>query len=287
MTRTDPSRQLGDAALGLSIGSRRLAGQRLLVVGAGQRACDDPDALGNGRAISLLLAREAAMLVCADRDAASAEETASRIRAEGGRASAQVCDIAAADTIPAMLDGAAAAYGGLDGIVVNAGISLGHSLADETARDWDAVMAVNLRAAMLIARGGLPLLEPGGSMVFVSSLASIHPGGRNPAYEASKAGLAALVRAAALEGQARGIRVNGVAPGLIDTPMGRAASARSAGRTSRPLPFGRQGTAWELAHAVLFLIGDEASYVNAQTLFVDGGLGQQVALVEPDGSVAR
>lgn len=287
MSRTDPLRQLNDAALGLSAASRRLAGRRILVVGAGQRVCDDPDAIGNGRAISLLLARQAAMLVCADRDAASAAATVARIQAQGNSASALVCDIAAADAVPTMLDRAAAAFGGLDGIVVNAGISLGHSLADETAEGWDAVMAVNLRAAMLIARGGLPLLEPGGSMVFVSSLASIHPGGRNPAYEASKAGLTALVRAAALEGQARGIRVNGVAPGLIDTPMGRAATMRNNARTARLLPFGRQGTAWELAHAVMFLIGDEASYVNAQTLFVDGGLSQQVVLAEPTGSTAR
>jgi len=283
----DPSRQLGNAALGHTMSGSRLTGRRLLIVGAGQRACDDPQALGNGRAISLLLAREGAALACADRDEGSAAETVARVRAEGGTALIVIADVAAADVVPPMLAQAADALGGLDGIVVNAGISLGRRLAEETGEAWDKVMAVNLRAPMLIARAGLSVLAPGGSMVFVSSLASIHPGGRNPAYEASKAGLAALVRAAALEGQARGIRVNAVAPGLIDTPMGRDASARDASRATRALPFGRQGTAWELAHAVLFLIGDEASYVNAQTLFVDGGLSEHVALAEAADMTTR
>ena len=275
---------LGDAALGLAVACGRLRDRRILIVGAGQRACDDPSALGNGRAISRLLAREGATLVCADRDFGAASETAAAVRAEGGSATTLVADIAEPDAVSAMIEQAAADMDGLDGIVVNAAMSSGRRLADDTAEAWDAVMAVNLRAPMLIAKAGLNLMTPGGSMVFVSSLASIHPGGRSPAYETSKAGLAALVRAVALEGQPRGIRVNAVAPGLIDTPMGRAASARNSSRTARPLPFGRQGTAWELAHAVLFLLGDEASYVNAQTLFVDGGLGEHVALTNPEES---
>lgn len=278
---------LGDAALGLAVACDRVRDRRILIVGAGQRACDDPGALGNGRAISRLLAREGATLVCADRDVDAASETAAAVRAEGGSATILVADIAEPDAVPAMVGQAAADMDGLDGIVVNAAMSSGRHLPDDTAEAWDAVMAVNLRAPMLIAKAGLKLMAPGGSMVFVSSLASIHPGGRNPAYETSKAGLAALVRAAALEGQSRGIRVNAVAPGLIDTPMGRAASARNASRTARPLPFGRQGTAWELAHAVLFLLGDEASYVNAQTLFVDGGLGEHVALTILEESAQR
>ena len=278
----EPRRHMGDAALGRLAACDRLKGRRLLIVGAGQRACDDPKALGNGRAISLLLAREGAALACADRDEASAAETVARVRAEGGTAFVVVADITAPAAVAAMLRNAVDALGGLDGVVVNAGISFGRRLTEETVEAWDEVMAVNLRAPMLIARDSLPLLTPGAAMVLVSSLASVHPGGRSPAYESSKAGLAALVRATALEGQARGIRVNAVAPGLIDTPMGRAASARNEQRTALPLPFGRQGTAWELAHAVLFLMGPEASYVNAQTLFVDGGLGQQVTLTDAE-----
>ncbi|RYY12938.1 MAG: SDR family oxidoreductase [Alphaproteobacteria bacterium] len=272
------SRALNDAALGRSLPCSRLQGRRLLVVGAGQRACDDPDALGNGRAISLLLAREGAGLACADRDVDAAAVTAALVRAEGGSASVIVADVAEAGSVAGMVSQAMSDLDGLDGIVVNAGMSLGRRLQEDTAREWDAVMAVNLRAPMLIAQAALPRMLSGGSIVFVSSLASVHPGGRSPAYEASKAGLAALVRATALEGQPQGIRVNAVAPGLIDTPMGRDASTRNAERATLPLPFGRQGTAWELAYAVLFLVSDEASYVNAQTLFVDGGLSQHVTL---------
>lgn len=281
----EPSRALNDTALGRSVPSCRLKGRRFLVVGAGQRACDDPDALGNGRAISLLLAREGAALACADRDVDAAAATSALVRAEGGNASVIIADIAEVGSIVSMISQAMAHLGGLDGIVVNAGMTLGRRLLDDTAEEWDAVMAVNLRAPMLIAQAALPRLSTGGSMVFVSSLASIHPGGRSPAYEASKAGLAALIRATALEGQPQGIRVNAVAPGLIDTPMGRAASARNAERAKLPLPFGRQGTAWELAHAVLFLASDEASYVNAQTLFVDGGLSQHVTLSTATGTL--
>jgi NAD(P)-dependent dehydrogenase (short-subunit alcohol dehydrogenase family) len=84
--------------------------------------------------------------------------------------------------------------------------------------------------------------------------------------------LPALCRATALEGQAKGIRANVVSPGLIDTPMGRAASAKRPDRAARPLPFQRQGTAWEVAYAALFLMSRDASYINGQDLFVDGGL---------------
>jgi NAD(P)-dependent dehydrogenase (short-subunit alcohol dehydrogenase family) len=110
----------------------------------------------------------------------------------------------------------------------------------------------------------------------MSSLASLRPNGRNPAYEASKAALGALGRSVALAGEPRGIRCNVVAPGLIDTPLGRVASQRRSDR-ARQVPFGRQGTGWEVAYATIFLISNEASYVNAHVLMVDGGLGSGIA----------
>jgi NAD(P)-dependent dehydrogenase (short-subunit alcohol dehydrogenase family) len=165
--------------------------------------------------------------------------------------------------------------GGISAVVMNVGISKGLTLAQETAETWDAVMNVNLRAHMLVTQAALETLEVGGSILLISSLAALSPAGRNPAYEASKAALSALVRAAALDGQERGIRINALAPGVIDTPMGRAATARRPARTAGSLPFGRQGTAWEIGYAALFLISHEASYVNAQTIYVDGGLGSR------------
>jgi NAD(P)-dependent dehydrogenase (short-subunit alcohol dehydrogenase family) len=281
MTPPDPRRQLFAPALGQGPGLGRLAGRSILVLGAGQRpspAGEAQPAVGNGRAMSLLFAREGAAVACADLDLAAAEETARLVRAEGGRAIALQADAAQPESARRLFEAAAEAFGEPSGAVANVGIANGRNLTDEMAGTWDQVMAVNVRAHMLLLQEGLRRMPEGASLLLISSLASTSPAGRNPAYETSKAALAALCRAAALEGQARGIRVNGIAPGLLDTPMGRAASARSPARTSRPLPFGRQGTAWELAHAALFLLSHESSYVNAQMLFMDGGLGSGVGL---------
>ena len=130
--------------------------------------------------------------------------------------------------------------------------------------------AVNLRGAMLTARAALPMLQPGSSVVFISSIAALKPTGRIVAYEASKAALGALIRAVAFEGKERSIRANVVMLGMIDTGLGRSAN-HSSSRTSIAVPLGRHGTAWEVAYAVLFLLSDESAYVTGQTLAVDGG----------------
>jgi NAD(P)-dependent dehydrogenase (short-subunit alcohol dehydrogenase family) len=108
--------------------------------------------------------------------------------------------------------------------------------------------------------------------VFVSSIAGIKPGTGIPAYDASKAGLAGLCRHVAFEGARRGIRANLVVPGLIDTPLGRVASRGRPSRATTVVPLGRQGTAWEVAYATVFLLASESSYVTGQQLVVDGGL---------------
>jgi NAD(P)-dependent dehydrogenase (short-subunit alcohol dehydrogenase family) len=199
------------------------------------------------------------------------------IRAEGGHACAVQGDIAQPDDIAGMFAAAVARLGGLDGMVINAGISDRRPLPDVTAQSWDAIFNVNLRGHMLCAQAALPVLSQGGAIVFISSLAARLPAGRNPAYESSKAGLAALCRATALEGHERDIRANIVLAGLIDTPMGRAASAARPGRATGALPFGRQGSAWDIANAALFLLSDHAAYINGVELPVDGGLGSGIA----------
>ena len=273
----DPVRQLFAPALGRARPAGRMAGRRVLVVGGGQRpTVDEQPPVGNGRAMTLLFAREGAAVACADMDLASAEESAARARREGGRVHALQADVSRPEEITRMVREAVQVLGGLDGLVLNVGIGNTSRFGTETAQAWDAVMDVNLRAHMLCAQAAAEVMEEGGSMVFVSSTASLSPLTGIPAYECSKAALAALGRAAAYATHGRGLRANVIAPGLIDTPLGRDASRNRPARAARPLPFGRQGTGWEVAHATLFLLSSEASYVNGQVLVADGGLSVSV-----------
>lgn len=257
---------------GAAPGRGRLGGRRVLVVGAGQRdyGLDEPP-VGNGRAIALLCAREGARVACADLDRESAEETVRLLRDEGGTASALVADVADPAAVASMVAAAERELGGLDGVVYNVGIGAEHGL-EEAPRQWDTVMNVNLRGAMLTARAALPRLADGAAVVFISSVAGLKPGSRIPVYDASKAALGGLMRHVALEAERRSIRANIVAPGLMDTALGRMASRGRPSRASTPVPLGRQGTGWETAYAVLFLLSDEAAYITGQTIVVDGGL---------------
>jgi NAD(P)-dependent dehydrogenase (short-subunit alcohol dehydrogenase family) len=267
-------RPLSAESRGEAPGRGRLRSRRILVVGGGQRTFDAAtDPIGNGRAMSLLYAREGANVAVADANLASAQETVDRIAGEGGSAFAIQADVTKEDDVARMVDEAIATLGGLDGMVFNVGTFGGTGLRGFDRAEWDRILAINLTGAMLCGREAVERMEEGGSIVLISSIAGFRPGSQLVVYDASKAALGGLMRHLAMVGARRDIRVNIVAPGQVDTPNGRTAGA---GRPSRGrgenLPFRRQATAWEIAYGTLFFMSEESVYVTAQTLGVDSGL---------------
>ena len=265
-------------------GLGRLAGKAAVVVGAGQTP---GETLGNGRAIALLFAREGAGVLCVDRIAERAEETAAMIAGEGGRAFAFAADVTRAADCERFIGEAKARLGRLDILVNNVGIGGGGDgpahKADEAA--FDRILAVNLKGMWLAIRAAIPAMREGGggAIVNISSLAAI-AGGIQVCYEVSKAGVNRLTTSVAQSNARHRIRCNAIQPGLIDTPMAVAGIAGASGRTrdevrterNARVPLGAMGEAWDVAYAALYLASDEAKFVSGAILPVDGAMGVRI-----------
>jgi NAD(P)-dependent dehydrogenase (short-subunit alcohol dehydrogenase family) len=265
-------------------GARRLADKAAVIVGAGQT---EGETVGNGRATALLFARHGARLLLVDRDERSLEATRQAIEAEGGRAEVQVADITRPDDCIALVARALAVLGRIDILHNNVGIGVGDGRPAEVGADaWDRIMDVNLKAMWQTCKEVVPTMreQGGGAIVNISSLAAVAAATTLTAYKVSKAGVNALTQTLATAYARDGIRANAIMPGLIDTPMGVDAPARAVGRSrqdlaearARHVPLGRQGSAWDVAHAALFLASDEAAFITGVVLPVDGG---QAAIV--------
>ena len=236
---------------------------------------------GIGRATALLLAKGGASVVVADVQD-GVRDTAERVRAAGGRAEALVTDCATDEGVQVIVARALEVFGRIDILHANAGITGGLlPKLDTTSADFMEVMRINLLGPWIAIRESLPHMTRGGAIVCTASVAGLRAGAGPIPYSASKAGVVSLVQTVAMSLTGRGIRVNGVAPGLIETPMTAPLfdDARARGREERIgqlNPLRRGGQAEEIAEAVAFLASDAASYVNGQVLAIDGALSSQL-----------
>ncbi len=262
----------------------RLKGKIAVVIGAGQTA---GETIGNGRATSLLFAREGAKVVLVDRDPESVAETQSLIEAEGGASVLVEADATVEDDCRRIAAVALEQYGRIDILQYNAGIGRGdRELSELPEEDWDRIMGVNLTGAFLAVKHTLPVMREQGSGVItcISSVAAI-AAAPYTAYKVSKAGLNALVHAIATRNAKYGIRCNAILPGLLDTPMAIEGHSQALGidreelrkqRQARVPLRGRVGTAWDTAYASLFLASDEAGFITGVLLPVDGGSAARI-----------
>jgi NAD(P)-dependent dehydrogenase (short-subunit alcohol dehydrogenase family) len=248
----------------------RLEGKSVIITGAGS---------GIGRAASLLFTKEGAKLIAVDRSEA-VKETVEQVRKAGGTAEAVTADAGSEKDVIAFIEKAVSAYGRLDAIWANAGVSGGLvPLAEQTVEHWQEVLRVNLIGPFLAIKYSMPhmIKQKSGSIVCTASVAGLKAGASGHPYGASKAGVISLVQTTAYSLSGTGVRINAVCPGLIETGMTKPIfdNARERGtdqKIGQLNPLKRAGQPHELAAMGLFLASDDASYVNGQAIPVDGGL---------------
>lgn len=257
----------------------RLQDKVALITGAGSVA----EGWGNGKATAVLFAREGAKILATDINLEAAEETRRLVEEEGGTCIAHATDVTNAAAVAEMIDVCMSAYGRIDILHNNVGGSVPGGPVEMAEEDWDANIDLNLKSVFLTCKSALPIMEAQGkgAIVNVASIAGMtYYGSDLIAYRASKAGLVQFTRGVAMQYIQRGIRANTVIPGLMYTPLvaHRIAGQYHGGdlektveRRNAMCPMGHMGDAWDVAYAALYLASDEAKYVTATEILVDGG----------------
>jgi len=245
----------------------RLRGKVAIVTGAGS---------GIGRATALRFAAEGAKLVVNDLDADAAARVAKEIGAAGGVASAFPADVADPRQVEALVREASMRFGRLDVLVNNAAAVIPGPLESIADSDWRRSFAVTLDGVFYGIRAALPVMaaQGGGAIINIASGAAVAGEPGLAAYAAAKAAVVNLTKTAAVENAARGVRINTILPGPIETPPLLAAVEATGGRAGweRQIPCGRLGKPEEMAAVALFLASDEASYVHGAAIIADGGV---------------
>ncbi len=237
-----------------------------IVTGGGQ---------GLGREIVLRFLREGVRVVACDMNADTLAQTLALAGEHSARLRTIVQDVTADDAPRDAVQLALQAFGGLDWLVNNAGIGSAKAVHDTTDADWDRYANVNLRSVFRYSREALPHLQAGrGSIVHMASTVGIIGSVATAPYAATKAALGGLTRQMATDYGPRGIRINAVAPGIVETPLTMERVRNNAAFKALivdTVPFPRIGRAEDIANAVYFLCSDQASFINGHTLVVDGG----------------
>lgn len=258
----------------------RLKNKVAIVVGAGQTP---GDTMGNGRATSILYAREGARVLLVDRRFESAEETREMIAKEGGEAIALQVDATREEDCKRLANVCAERFGRIDILHNNVGVGDGDAEVIRLEEGvWDRILNVNMKSVFLTCKHALPLMraQRSGCILNISSIAAVCSVGGLLAYKTSKAGVNAITHQLALANAKYGIRVNAIMPGLMDTPMAIEGISKARGVPKEQLraerdaqvPLGaKMGTAWDIAYASLFLVSDEARFITGVILPVDGG----------------
>jgi NAD(P)-dependent dehydrogenase (short-subunit alcohol dehydrogenase family) len=266
----------------------RLQDKIALVIGAGSVG----PGWGNGRATAALFAREGAAVFGVDRDADALAETARSI--EAGRFASHVADVTDPAAMDALVEACLARFGRIDVLVNNVGGSAPGCTVSMAEEVWAHQLEMNLTYVFRSCKRVIPIMvgQGGGSIVNLPSIAALrHFGADVAAYAASKAGLIHFSRVTAVKYAPHGVRINTVVPGLMHTPLVavRLAGQRADGDVDkliaarhRQVPMGHMGDGWDVAHAVLFLASDEARYITATELVVDGGLSATCVAPHPD-----